>query len=285
MLWIKVAVLIFIAVGIIVLSGIIVGDVDKKDLLAVIVLVVLIVTVLLVLGKAFIACTGGYNKSKYKLFLYVTGGIFLVCTTDWKKEKQKEVYKSFFDIDNKLTIIIDISEEEIANIEKDFEKYDSMNIKFPIYRHADKVTITIGDKSYEIPDVGISMEGHTLTKGFYSEKKELCNRIYFKLKFNEIFDDKNCYGGKAVKLKRDKEIRKRKKRTFATLESFEVKWTNDADNASVRRLYHYNMLMFSKYNRLKLRKFGEVVQQNTFAEVEIAGENYGVFCVSEPVEK
>lgn len=224
---------------------------------------VLLAVGVLMMGLIFNACSGNGKEGKSK--------------EDSVKEAQdqEEVYQSFFDINNKVTIKIDVSDEEIAKIEKDYEKYDSMHLKSPIYRRADKVTITIGDKSYEIPDVGIRMKGNTSRTDFYSEKKGIYNLIHFKLKFNETFDNKDYYGDEAVEWKDDKELQARKDRTFATLKSLEVKWNKNYDNAYVRQYYSYDMF----------RGFGVIAPRNTFAKVEFGEENYGVFLISEPVDK
>lgn len=190
-------------------------------------------------------------------------------------DEQEEIYKSLFDVNNKVTIKIDISEEEIAKIEADYEEYSTRNLKSPIYRRADKVTITIGGESYEIPDVGIRMKGNTSRTDFYSKEKGVYNLIHYKLSFDESFDNEDYYGEDAVKWKSEEERRERKARTFATLDALEVKWNKNYDNAYVRQYYSYDMF----------RNFDVIAPQNTFAQVSFGDENYGVFLVSEPVDK
>lgn len=190
-------------------------------------------------------------------------------------DEQEEIYDELFDVNNKVTIKIDISEDEIAKIEDDYEEYGSRHLKSPIYRKADKVTFTIGDKSYEIQDVGIRMKGNTSRTDFYSKEKGVYNLIHFKLSFDEAFDNKDYYGDDAVEWKSEEERKERKARTFANLDSLEVKWNKNYDNAYVRQYYSYDMF----------RNFGVIAPQNTFAQVKFGDENYGVYLISEPVDK
>ena len=190
-------------------------------------------------------------------------------------DEQEEIYEALFDVNNKVSIKIDISEEEIAKIEQDYEEYSTRYLKSPIYRRADKVTFTIGDKSYEIQDVGIRMKGNTSRTDFYSEEKGVYNLIHFKLSFDEAFDNKDYYGDDAIEWKSEEERMARKARTFANLDALEVKWNKNYDNAYVRQYYSYDMF----------RNFGVIAPQNTFAQVMFGDENYGVYLISEPVDK
>ena len=55
-------------------------------------------------------------------------------------EEDKKLYDSIFDISNNVKVKIDIEDEELQKIQKDFNRYDSFHSKSPIYR---KCNLTI----------------------------------------------------------------------------------------------------------------------------------------------
>ena len=55
---------------------------------------------------------------------------------------QEKIFDQLFDINNYIEVNIDISDEELKQIQKDYEKYSQMGSKSPIYRQAD-MEITI----------------------------------------------------------------------------------------------------------------------------------------------
>jgi len=84
--------------------------------------------------------------------------------------EDEKIFNELFNLENKVTVRIDISDKELEKIQKDFDKYDSMGNKSPIYRIADKVTITIGDESYEIEEVGIRIKGNTTRESVWDRR-------------------------------------------------------------------------------------------------------------------
>ena len=193
----------------------------------------------------------------------------------FSKEAQEKIYEELFDINNKVTIDIDMKETEIAKMEEDFKTYYKIRSKSPIYRKADKVTITIGDESYEIEDVGVRMKGNLSRTSFYNPLNGIHNMIHLRLSFDETFDETEYYGKEAQEWTDDEAKEQRKKRTFAGLDGLEVKWNRNYDNAYVRQRYSYEMF----------RNFGVPAPQSSFANVTLGGDNYGVFFIGEPVDK
>ncbi len=191
------------------------------------------------------------------------------------EEEQNKIYSELFDINNKVTVKIDMSETEIAKMEADFKTYYKKRSKSPIYRKADKVIITIGDDTYEINDVGVRMKGNLSRTTFYNPVNGIHNMIHLRLSFDETFDDESYYGNEAEKWTDDKAREQRKKRTFASLDGLEIKWNRNYDNAYVRQRYSYEMF----------RNFGVPAPQSSFANLRLGDENYGVFFIGEPVDK
>ena len=129
-----------------------------------------------------------------------------------------DIYNELFDINNKVSIYIDINEAELLKIQKDYEDFSSRGSKSPIYRMCDLV-ITINCDQYYLNEVGIRMKGNTSRTNFYDEAKGIYNFINYKLKFTETFDDEDDYKEDEIKVWEDTAARKeRKNRTFATLE-------------------------------------------------------------------
>lgn len=190
-------------------------------------------------------------------------------------KEQDKIYDKLFDINNKISIKIDISDKEIAKIQADYDTYKRKSSKSPIYRKADKVTITIGDKTYIIPDVGVRMKGNTSRKDFYNDQKGIYNMIHLKLSFDETFDDKEYYGKDAVKWTSAADKKAREKRTFAGLKALELKWNSNYDNTYIRQCYSYKMF----------RDYGVLAPQLTLSQISVGKDNYGVWSVSEPVDK
>ena len=187
----------------------------------------------------------------------------------------KALYDSLFNINSEIRISIDISKEELAKIQKDYDHYSSFDSKSPIYRMCTMI-IEVNGKKYTIPEVGIRMKGNTSRRSFYDIKNDkVYNLIHFKISFTETFDDKEYYGEDA-KVWTDKEAYKeRKNRTFASLEGLELKWNRDLDATYIRDTYAYKMY----------RDFGVLAPNNTLGVLKVNDENWGVYKIYEPVDK
>lgn len=171
-----------------------------------------------------------------------------------EKESLKEeqiIYEQLFDINNKIKINIDITDEQLALLQQDYEKYSSMNSKSPIYRDADvsiSITTAEGTDKYEFENAGIRMKGNTSQTDFYNESQGKYNLIHFKIKFPE---------------------------TFAGLEKLDVKWNKLDDTTYIREYYSYEFF----------RANGVLAPHSNLASVDVAGVHEGVFTIYEPVDK
>ena len=171
--------------------------------------------------------------------------------TDRLPYNEESIYQQLFDINNKIEVELDVSEETFRQLQKDYEAYEKKGSKSPIYREADlKITITTEKDSitYAIDRVGIRMKGNTSRTHFYSNNDGQYNLIHFKVDFGE--------------------------RTFATLEKLELRWNKNDDSTYIREYYAYEMY----------RDFGVLAPHINLATMKVAGEHQGVFTICEPVD-
>lgn len=190
-------------------------------------------------------------------------------------EEDQKLYDDLFDINSEVKISIDISDEELKKIQKDYEKYSSYHSKSPIYRMC-TLTIEINGEKYVLEEVGIRMKGNTSRIDFYDyNSKEVYNLIHFKLSFQETFEEEEYYG-KDAKVWNDEVAKEaRKDRTFASLEGLELKYNRNTDTTYMRETYAYKMY----------RDFGVLAPNNTLGRMEVNGTNWGLYKVYEPVDK
>ena len=111
--------------------------------------------------------------------------------------KDDLTYLDLFNINNVVSVEINMSTEELQKIQNDFVKYSELNSKSPIYRRADsvKITITIQNKdfAFEYDDVGVRMKGNTSRHKFMDENGNIYSNIHLKLSFEETFDNPLFY--------------------------------------------------------------------------------------------
>lgn len=190
-------------------------------------------------------------------------------------EEEQQVYDDLFNIENSVTVKIDISQEELDKLQDDYEEYESIHSKSPIYRKADKVTITVGDQVYEMEEVGIRLKGNMSRKPVYDEETGEPNICHYKLSFNETFDDEEYYGEDVKVWDSEEKRQERKDRTFASLKKMELKWNGMYDDTHIREYYATEIF----------RKEGVLVQHMNLSSLDINGDNYGVIKIYEPIDK
>lgn len=212
------------------------------------------------------------------------------CSSDKNKEREKvedstqttvetseeyQLYTELFDLDNMISIQLEISQDELDKLQEDYEYYDSIDSKSPIYRKVDKVIITVGDEVYEIEEVGIKLKGNTSRVPVYDEETGKLNLSHYKLSFNETFDDEAYYGTDVRFWATEEERQARKDRRFATLKDLEIKWNKNYDDTYIRELYANEIY----------REAGVLAQRINLCSFGMNGENYGVVSIYEPVDE
>lgn len=207
-----------------------------------------IILIMAIVLAGLVAACGKTDAAKER----VTGTATLCnIDTDTLPYNEESIYQQLFDNNNRIEVELDVSEETLKQLQKDYETYEKKNSKSPIYREANlKITITTKKDSvtYAIDNVGIRMKGNTSRTDFYDKTEGQYNLIHFKVDFGE--------------------------RTFATLEKLELRWNKNDDSTYVREYYAYEMY----------RDFGVPAPHINLATMEVAGEYQGVFTVCEPVD-
>ena len=187
---------------------------------------------------------------------------------------QDEIFQQLFDRSNRIDIDIQMADEELMKLQKDFEE----NNKSPIYRMGDlyiTITTSTDTTTYRVGEVGVRMKGNTSRCNFYSEEEGIYNYIHFKLDFQETFDDEEQYGSDA-KGWESKDVRKaRKNRTFATLEKLELRWNKCADATYLKEGYAYDLY----------RSEGVMAPHTNLASLDWSGLHMGVYTINEPVDE
>ena len=191
---------------------------------------------------------------------------------------QEEIFEQLFDINNYIEINLDISDEELLKIQKDYEEYSERGSKSPIYRQANlQITIKTDkdENTYLIEDVGVRMKGNTSRTDFYSEEEGQYNLIHYKIDFQETFDEEKYYDEPIDWSETEEGRNARKDRTFATLENIEVRWNKCDDSTYIREYMAYEFY----------REMGLLAQHSNLASVDVAGVHQGVFMIYEPIDK
>ena len=185
------------------------------------------------------------------------------------------IYHQLFDKENRVEVDIQMSDAELAKMQRDFEK----NHKSPIYRVADvSIKISSGNRSitYIIRDVGVRMKGNTSRTDFYSpDKGGIYKAIHLKLDFQETFDDKDYYGSEARQWPDKAAKDARKDRTFATLEKLEMRWNKCYDSTYLKETYAYELY----------RSQGVLAPLTNLCSFDWSGNHMGVYTINEPVDK
>lgn len=203
------------------------------------------------------------------------GSIFVDDAETEQNIDQQELYDELFDISSVIKISVDISSEELAKIQSDYEYYKNNGSKSPIYRMASSVIFDINGKKYVIKEVGVRMKGNVTRTNFYNDLLGIYNLVSFRLSFNETFDDSKDYAGTGKRWGSDEERNQRLNRTFATLQNLEVKWNSSFDNTYTRSVYASAMF----------RNNGVLAQKCHLVSFEIGGCESGVYNIYEPVDE
>lgn len=188
------------------------------------------------------------------------------------------LYQQLFDPANKIELNVRMSDEELAKMQGDFDKYKDSS---PIYRMADlDVTITVpgGEPvKYTIEQVGVRPKGTSYSVfAFYSEEKGgLYRLLNLKISFQETFDKAEYYGQDVMQWDDPEAREARKNRTFATLEKLDLKWNATDDSTFVRESYCVEMF----------RHHGLLAPRTSLASVDWAGYHTGVYTMYEPIDK
>lgn len=197
--------------------------------------------------------------------------------SDTAQADQEAIFRQLFNLENKITIRLDMDASELAKMQADYEHYRSFGSKSPIYRMADlEITIEteLGATTYRISQVGVRMKGNSSRNDFYSDKDGIYSLIHLKISFQETFDDPDYYGADALQWSKEARAA-RKDRTFATLEKLDMKWNRCDDSSYIKEYYAYEMY----------RAYGVLAPHTNLASVDWSGLHMGVYTIYEPIDK
>ncbi len=234
----------------------------------------------LLMAVMIAAGISGCSESKQYIKIddtsYISDYSDTVTTTYTETETDgQELYNELFNIENKISVNISMTKEEIGKLQEDYQKYSETdeNRKSEIYRKAD-VTFHIGSKTCTVEEVGIRLKGNQSLKPFfdYDGTPNMCS---FKLSFDETFDDPDDYGTDAKEWTSEENKQARKKRTFATLDKLDIKWNISYDDTNIREIYATKLFEASDL----------LVQKIGLSQMIVNGNNYGLVKIYEPVDK
>lgn len=191
---------------------------------------------------------------------------------------EEVLYEQLFDINNRIEFDIDITEAEMAKMQKDYDKYDKRHSKSPIYRKAD-ITITIisenGNYAYLIKNCGVRMKGNTSREAFYNDSEGIYSMLHLKIDFQQCFDDEEFYKDDSDYENLGFEMETQAKRTFASLSGIEAKWNQTDDATYVREYYTYEMF----------RDYGILSPRTNITSMDFGGTHMGVYKIYELIDK
>lgn len=191
---------------------------------------------------------------------------------------EEQLYLQLFDPSNKIQVDLDMAEGELQKLQDDYDRYDEMGSKSPIYRKAN-VNITITNQqdtvTYRISEVGVRMKGNTSRTDFYNAEEGIYNFIHLRLDFQETFESEEDYGAERNIWDDPEQLQQRKDRTFATLEKLELRWNKNYDRTYLRETYAYEIY----------RSEGILAPNSTLSVFTWNGESMGLYVLAEPVDK
>ncbi len=188
---------------------------------------------------------------------------------------EQALYDELFAPDSVIDINVDISKEQISNMQADFEFFRQKHSRSSVYRICNNVTITVNGKKYVIDDVGIRLKGTSSRCNFFDDVFGIYNLVNFRISFTCTFEDTEDYGLETHTWTDKEEKRKRKNRTFATMKSIELKWNIAADNTYVR----------NKYVLETFKAYGVPAQSCSLCTLSLGGCKMGIYCLFEPVDE
>lgn len=202
---------------------------------------------------------------------------------------QQQIYSQLFDINNTISVSVDMTNDEIKKLQRDFER----NSSSPIYRKANvSISITIpNDKTYtyNANEVGIRLKGNTTRKSLYSENDGILNLDHFKISFQETFDDvADGYNNGEYYIDSngnstwDEASRKaRKKRVFGNMEKIDIKWNSNLDTTYLREYYSYEVF---RSEGIAAPHIGLTTMQMNITDKSANSAYLGVYTIHEPVD-
>ena len=188
---------------------------------------------------------------------------------------QEAVYEELFAPDSVVDIAVDISKEQLSDLQADHEYFRRKKTRSSVYRICSSVTVTVNGKKYVVDDVGLRLKGTSSRCSFYNDILGIYNLVNFRMSFGCTFDDTGDYGLETRTWPDGEEKKKRERRTFATMRTLELKWNITGDSTYVRNQYVQEMF----------KAYGVPAQRSTLCTLSLGGCRLGVYRLFEPVDE
>lgn len=178
---------------------------------------------------------------------------------------------NLFDYTKKIKIAINISSDELRDIQRDYETGNDET-----YRMCD-LDIYIDNIHFHYLQVGIRQKGNTSRGSIYNDDPQFINLRHYKLSFEETFDDE--YRETKAKWFDEDAYEYRADRKFFGEDKINIRWNRNYDTTYIREAYVNNMAL----------SFGVLAARSNVTNVvmNIDGEehNLGVYTLLEQYDK
>lgn len=148
------------------------------------------------------------------------------------ESKYSQGLLDFFNIENKIKLTIDISEEELELLNQDYELGNKES-----YRICN-LEITMGNLLFHYEEVGIRQKGNT-SRGAVLDSDGNINLRHYKLSFTATFDDE--FRENPKKWTDEQALAYRDERNFFGIEKLNIRWNRNQEKTYLREYYAYEM--------------------------------------------
>lgn len=216
-----------------------------------------------------------YEKDAYKAISFKSPDF----STRKIASKDDVTFDDLFNLGNKVSINVSISEKQLNLLQEDYAKFEEKGWKSETYRIADKVEISLVNSNntytWSFDQVGIRQKGNTSRKDVFKDGK-IANLNHFKLSFDETFDDESIYGKDTVDWSnRGAEKLSRESREFLGMSGIDIKWNKNYDLTHIKEIYSSYL-----YDAA-----GLMTPSIGLTEFSINNSNFGLCTLFEPVSK
>lgn len=186
------------------------------------------------------------------------------------QSEYKKGLLDFFSLDERVSLSIDISKEELNKLNEDYETGNKES-----YRICN-LNITMGDLLFHYEQVGIRQKGNT-SRGAILDKKGNINLRHYKLSFSATFDDE--FTKTPMSWTDAAAYEYRDNRDFFGLEKLNIRWNRNQETTYLRECYAFEMY----------RNNGVLAPHSAPMQVEMKvdgdTQNLGVYLGIEDIDK
>ena len=193
-----------------------------------------------------------------------------------RNKKSEVVYTDLFNLNNKVSIDIQIDREELNLIQED----NYRGRKPEMYRVAKHVSIALtnGNNTFtwDFDNVGIRQKGNTSRQEIFKDNK-VNTHNHYKLSFDETFTDTSMYDSSYIEKYGNEDLGDR---DFLGLSGLDFKWNKNYDQTHIKEIYSSHMF----------RSAGIMYQQVGLATIKMIYDDdqvadFGLCNIYEPTSK